>query len=177
MNADSAATLATACFAAIAAGSSWASVDQTRRERVVAATPDLRIEVVEDPITTSIHLQNHGGTAMRVRFGVAARNEFAFGFPAPTPTFPRGEGRIITTPIVTGGGYSRSRVSCRRNTAGTKLYVFWTDNRKQTVMTQSELEALGTDNVLLTRHVLPDFDPRAMSRVRYTTTERWVLSS
>jgi hypothetical protein len=170
------ATVATAALAAVAAGASWASVLQTRRERLAAQTPDLRLEVAEDLTSKqiSVHIHNHGGPAMRVRFAVAVGTQLAYGHPAPTSTFRAGEGRVITTPIHTSGGIPAPGFVAGWNTRGTKLYVFWTNSRKQTVYTGADLTATSSTDDVLMKKVLSDFDIKAMALVRYDTTERWL---
>ena len=116
-------------FAAVAAGASWASVAQTRRDRIAAQTPVLRLEVAEDLISKqiSVHIHNHGGAALRVRFAVVVGNQLAYGHPAPTSTFQAGEGRVIETPIVTLGGVPAPGFVAGWNTTNDKLFVSWTD--------------------------------------------------
>jgi hypothetical protein len=170
------ATVATAGLAAVAAGASWATVLQTRRERLATQTPDLRLEVVEDLTSKqiSVHIHNHGGPAMRIRFAVAVGGQLAYGHPAPTSTFRAGEGRVIATPIQTSGGVPAPGFVAGWNTAGRKLYVFWTDSRKQTVYTQADLITSGSTDDALMKRVLPDFNIKTMTLVRYDTTERWL---
>ncbi len=168
-------TLATAVFAAVAAAAaSWASVLQTRRERLAAQTPELLLEVVEELPTRqiSIHIHNHGGPAIRVRFAVALGNSLAYGHPAPTSTFLTGEGRVIETNVVTPGGVPAPGFVAGWNTAGTHLYVAWIDGRRAVYDRKAMRVAGTTDNYLL-KQVLPDFDITTMSIVRCNTTERW----
>jgi hypothetical protein len=95
------ATIGTAAFAAVAAIASWASVSQTRRERLAAQRPDLLIEVSvhlpEEKVFVQIH--NNGGTARSVRFCVIEGTLMAYGTPQPTGILERGESRTIETAL------------------------------------------------------------------------------
>jgi hypothetical protein len=174
MSAADLATLATAVFAAVAAAASWASVLQTRRERLSARTPELLLEVVEELTTKhiSVHIHNHGGPAVRVRFAVALGNNLAYGHPAPTATFLAGEGRVIETTIVTPGNVPAPGFVAGWNTAGTHLYAAWTDG-KRAVYDRRAMRAAGTTDDYLLKQVLPEFDISRMNIVRCNTTERW----
>lgn len=95
------ATIGTATFAAVAAIASWASVLQTRRERLEAQKPDLLIEVSvhlpEEKVFVQIH--NNGGTARSVRFCAIEGTLMAYGTPQPTGILERGESRSIETSL------------------------------------------------------------------------------
>jgi hypothetical protein len=95
------ATVGTAAFAAVAAIASWASVLQTRRERLAAQRPDLLIEVSvhlpEEKVFVQIH--NNGGTARSVRFCTIEGTLMAYGTPQPTGILQRGESRSIETSL------------------------------------------------------------------------------
>jgi hypothetical protein len=95
------ATIGTAAFAAVAAIASWASVLQTRGERLEAQRPDLLIEVSvhlpEEKVFVQIH--NNGGTARSVRFCVIEGTFMAYGTPQPTGILERGESRSIETSL------------------------------------------------------------------------------
>jgi hypothetical protein len=95
------ATVGSAAFAAVAAGASWASVWQNRRERLAAERPELIIEVsVHSPsnkIVAQIH--NNGATARSVRFCVIEGSFMAYGTPLPTGIFKSGESRTIETEL------------------------------------------------------------------------------
>jgi len=95
------ATIGAAAFAAVAAIASWASVLQTRRERLAAQRPDLLIEVSvhlpEEKVFVQIH--NNGGTARSVRFCAIEGSLMAYGTPQPTGILERGESRSIETSL------------------------------------------------------------------------------
>ncbi len=95
------ATIGTAAFAAFAAIASWASVLQTRRERLAAQRPDLLIEVSvhlpDEKVFVQIH--NNGGTARSVRFCAIEGTLMAYGTPQPTGILERGESRTIETAL------------------------------------------------------------------------------
>jgi hypothetical protein len=94
VQADEIATSATAAFAAVAAGASWASVLQTRRERIKAQTPAMSIDVVLPSDTTQVLVQiaNHGAPARQVEFGIATDGQMTTTV-ADRPTFLPGEAR------------------------------------------------------------------------------------
>jgi hypothetical protein len=101
MNATEWAAVGSAALAALAAGASWASVWQNRRERMVAQRPELIIEVSlhipSNKIVAQIH--NNGGTARSVRFCVLEGPFMAYGTPKPTGIFQSGESRTIETTL------------------------------------------------------------------------------
>jgi hypothetical protein len=101
MHAPEWAAVGSAAFAAVAAGASWSSVWQSRRERLAAQRPELIIEVSvhvpSNKIVAQIH--NNGGTARSVRFCVVEGSFMAYGTPLPTGIFQSGESRTIGTDL------------------------------------------------------------------------------
>jgi hypothetical protein len=101
MHATEWAAVGSAAFAAVAAGASWSSVWQNRRERLAAQRPELLIEVSvgfpSNKIVAQIH--NNGGTARIVRFCVIEGTFMAYGTPHPTGIFQSGESRTIETAL------------------------------------------------------------------------------
>jgi hypothetical protein len=101
MHATEWAAVGSAAFAAVAAGASWSSVWQNRRERLAAQRPELIIEVSvrvpSNKIVAQIH--NNGGTARSVRFCVIEGSVMAYGTPLPTGIFQSGESRTIETTL------------------------------------------------------------------------------
>lgn len=101
MHATEWAAVGSAAFAAIAAGASWWSVWQNRRERLAAQRPELIIEMSvhlpSNKVLAQIH--NNGGTARSVRFCVIEGSFMAYGTPQPTGIFQSGESRTIETDL------------------------------------------------------------------------------
>jgi hypothetical protein len=101
MHATEWAAVGSAAFAAIAAGASWSSVWQNRRERLAAQRPELIIEISvhlpSNKVLAQIH--NNGGTARSVRFCVIEGSFMAYGTPQPTGIFQSGESRTIETDL------------------------------------------------------------------------------
>lgn len=123
------ATLITADFSALAALASWASVWQTRRERIAAQTPDLRIDVNSDQHQVMVDLHNDGGTAKRVRFCVVVGDRIAFGTVRPVSTLVRGEVRGISTAIINQKVVAAHAFVSGWNTSGTDLHVVSADDQ------------------------------------------------
>jgi hypothetical protein len=175
MSAEDVATLITAVFAAVAAAASWASVAQTRRERIVAQTPELHMELVEavgqqGRSFLRIQLINAGGLARYVSFSLADGTQFATGTPPPTPTFRAGESRTIDTGIVpTSGVKPAGFVVCYDARGG--FYVWMTDGTKRTY-TKDDIERNPVQNQDLMRELVPSFDIDAVTFKSYETTER-----
>jgi hypothetical protein len=75
------AQVGSAVFAAIAAGASWATVAQSRRERKRRETPDIHMRVLQQVPSghINIHFANYGGAAKDVRFFVLESGQVAYG--------------------------------------------------------------------------------------------------
>ena len=167
------ALVATAALAAIAAGASWASVFQNRKERIAASMPLMTIDVmvVADTETVRVHLTNSGGGVARgVEFSVSAPEVglIAYGVSHPTPTFRPGESRLIDTAIHANRDNELiGFVSCYDAT-GEHLKAWWPNGDHRDYR-------IGRDRVspsLLMQVAKPGFDIAQMTPVRYTTVER-----
>jgi hypothetical protein len=170
------ATLVTAGFAAVAAIASWASVLQTRRERVAAQTPDVHIEVVQaigaNQRNVRVELVNAGGLAKAVKFAVLVDNQLATGHPPPIPTFKPGESRIIETGITPSLDAKRVAFVSYYDAGNTRFYVSYLDPAKKRVYRVKDLSAQRlSDNALLLQ-LAPGFDLGSTRLVTYDTTER-----
>jgi len=126
------AAVASAALAAFAAGASWASVWQNRRERLAAATPELHFEVIyltgEEP-KVRLSIANNGGAAKNVYFCIVIGSEVSYGHPQPTAFFRPGESRIVGTQLTPPPSLSekpKAMVACH-DTPGSRLYVFTQD--------------------------------------------------
>jgi hypothetical protein len=73
---------------------------------------------------------------------------------------------------VTPGGVPAPGFVAGWNTAGTNLYVSWTDG-KRSVYDRATMRGADTSDDTLMKEVLPEFDITAMTLTRYNTTERW----
>jgi hypothetical protein len=126
-------TFASTVFAAGAAGASWTSVLQNRRDRIAAESPAMTIDMIASDTdqTVQVHLSNQGGVARGVEFAPAVGQLMVFGVPHPAPLFRAGESRLIQTAIPVRrddtivGFVSCYDVHARRN------YVWWPNGEHQ----------------------------------------------
>ena len=168
------ATLITAVFAAVAAAASWASVVQTRRERIAAQTPQLHMELLEalDNGRSFLRIQliNAGGIARHISFSLVDGTQCVTGTPSPTPTFRAGESRTIDTALVpTSGVKPKGYVVCYD--ARGSFYIWMTDGTTRTY-TKEQIESNPVRNQDLMRELVPSFDINAVTLLRYETIER-----
>ena len=168
------AALGTAVFAAVAAGASWASVWQNRKDRIAASQPYMTIDliVVGDSNRVRVHLTNAGaGIARGVEFAVAApaTGQMSYGPPHPAPLFKPGESRIIET------GISGDRdteligfVQCYDIT-GTDVLAWWPNGSHRKYRIGRDPSSAQS----LMQVVAPGFDVKQMGHMRrYATVER-----
>jgi hypothetical protein len=96
------AQVGSALFAAVAAGASWATVAQARRERKRRETPDIHMRVIQrlPSNEVDIHVVNYGGPAKDVRFCVVESGQVAYGTLPPNGHIDPGEHRTLTTALV-----------------------------------------------------------------------------
>ncbi|HEX3803593.1 MAG TPA: hypothetical protein VHV75_12220 [Solirubrobacteraceae bacterium] len=168
MSAADIAALGAAVFAAVAAGASWASVLQTRRERIEAQKPHMTIDVILPPDTAQVLVQlaNHGASARQVEFAVATDGQITHTV-TERPTLLPGETREYDS------GIQRSTnrdpvafVSCYDLTGAT-LYAWW-PNGDHRVYRPRERADERPSRADLMSHVLPGFDPTRLALVRPT---------
>jgi hypothetical protein len=112
-------------FAAIAAGASWASVWQSRRERIDARTPDMHVEVqhAQDTDAVLVFIASNGGPAKGVYFLVVAGNMAILGHPEPSTLFRPGESRILQTTLQRSAEPPVGFIACH-DLAERHLYVW-----------------------------------------------------
>ena len=96
------AQVGSALFAAVAAGASWATVAQARRERKRRETPDIHMRVIQRMPSNEvdIHVVNYGGPAKDVRFCVIESGQMAYGTLPPNGHLDPNEHRTLTTGLV-----------------------------------------------------------------------------
>jgi hypothetical protein len=114
--------------ASVAAFASWASVFQSRRERIAASTPDLHLEVIEAFLgdgtrELEFHIVSAGGLAKRVRFVVVQGERMATGYAPPVSTFRPGESRLFKTNLLPLQENAPGLVACW-NASFTRFYVW-----------------------------------------------------
>jgi hypothetical protein len=126
-------TIVAAGFAATAAGASWASVWQNRRERIDARTPDMHVEVHHalDSDTVQVFIASNGGPAKNVYFLIVAGHMAVYGNPEPSTLFRAGESRIFETTLRRSVEQPIGFVACHDLTAR-HLYV-WNATEEQRV--------------------------------------------
>jgi hypothetical protein len=166
VNVEDIATLVTAGFAAVAAGASWASVAQTRRDRIEAQTPMMSIDVVLPPDAAQVIIQiiNHGPAARQVEFAVATDGQWTHTV-TEKPTFAPGEMREYDSGIHRQTLRDPAAfVSCYDLTGGI-LHV-WYPNGDHLVYRPRERPDERPSRAAMMQHVAPGFDPSGMHAVR-----------
>ena len=126
LTATDVATLATAAFAAIAAGASWVTVLQARRERVAAQTPLMSIDITTPLGSPEVRvtITNHGPAVRGVEFAIAVDGQMCFS-PTDPPTFAPGESRRLLPAINhVSDAEPFGFVSCY-DISGGVLHVWW----------------------------------------------------
>lgn len=168
------AAVVSAGFAAFAACASWASVWQNRRDRIVARTPDLHIEV-QQALGSGIirlHISNHGGPAKKVKFLVIEGEDFAYGHPAPTATFQSGESRLIETGLRASGQKTAKGFVGYCDMSGERYYACTVTGGKMSFRLKGwRRDRKISDHVLATK-LYPEFDFSNMTYQEYDTIER-----
>jgi hypothetical protein len=164
-------TIASAGAAAIAAGASWVSVLQSRKERITARTPLMSIDFVT-PLRSDIvrvHITNHGAAARGVEFAVAVDGQMCWSVTDP-PTFLPGETRTMLPAInhvsdIDPIGF----VSCY-DVAGGVLRVWYPTGESQVYRARDRPDERPSRAVLM-RVVSPDFDASAMTLVGFRNVD------
>lgn len=167
MNGADWAALGSAAFAAVAAGGSWASVLQTRRERLAAATPSMSIDVITQLGTNEVRVQlmNHGPAVRGVEFAVAVDGQMTFSV-TPRPTLGPGETLLLRTTINhTSDTEPVSYVSCYDLT-GRVLHAWWPDGHHEVYRVKDRPNERVNRAQLMAR-VAPGLDIHQMQLMRY----------
>jgi hypothetical protein len=165
-------------FAAVAAGASWATVLQTRRERIAALKPNLHYEVIYltgPQRCVQLSISNNGGAAKNVYFCVITGNEVTYGFPQPTAFFKPGEGRLINTDLTSPESLmaqADSFVACH-DASGARLYLFTTDKAPRVFRLRGwRRSRKGFAAQDLARKLFPGADLEKLTWKTYQTAER-----
>lgn len=168
LSATDIATLATAGFAAVAAGASWVSVRQTRQERIAAQTPLMSIDI-STPLGSSevrVHITNHGPAVRGVEFAVAVDGQMCWS-PTDPPTFGPGESRILVPALNhVSDAEPVGFVSCY-DVSGGVLHVWYPNGASRIYRSRDRPDERPTRADLMKVVASPDFDIRAMKLVRY----------
>jgi hypothetical protein len=167
MNVADWAALGSAAFAAVAAGASWATVLQTRRERIAAATPRMSIDLITPLGTTEVRVQimNHGAAVRGVEFAVAVDGQMTFSV-TPRPTLGPGETLLLRTAINHfSDAEPVSYVSCY-DLAGRVLHAWWPDGQHRVYRVKDRPEERVNRAELMAR-VAPTLNIDQLQLVRF----------
>jgi len=167
-------TIVATGFAAVAACASWASVWQTRRERLAAARPELHLEVQQGLGTgvITLHITNNGGTARKVRFCVIEGDQLIYGHPSPTAVFRPGESRLITTNAKASGEKTAKGFVSGVDMAGRRLYLSTVTSGRRVYHLKGWQAARDLSDQTIIDDLYPGLDLKSMRFMPYETAER-----